>query len=795
MGFEHNGARYTLDSPISIPNASGFLWNKKMMIQATCRGYANAQFMQPEPSKYVNGPVLEAQGFMQPEQPYYAHHPGRFFYIKDADSGQFFSTPYEPVRANYEKFSFIVEPHQLSWKIQVNGVGVTQKLTLDAELCAELWELEITNTTSEQINLQVYPYFPFGYRSWMNQSASYDQDSHAIICSAIAPYQKVADYFKNKHLHQHSFLLSETIPDSWETRQKAFEGEGGLHSPDGLALEHLIRGKANYQVSAAVMQFQLSLASNQSKNLRFVFGPAQNRQQIADIRNTLFNNKMGNCSFQNDRYLEYLNKPQKPIQISTPDKEFDAFVNHWLPRQVFYHGDVNRLSTDPQTRNYLQDNMGLSYLVADQSREGFLFALSQQHYSGQMPDGILLHERAELKYINQVPHTDHCIWLPVCLRAYLNETADYDILNELVGYADSESHETVLVHIQKAMQWLEKARDERGLSLIDQGDWCDPMNMVGYKGIGVSAWLTMATAYSFKLWSEINFELNDPIEGANWRQKYQSINTLINRYFWHKNWYARGITDGGRLFGIEENDEGKIFLNPQSWAMLSGACQDEQISSVLNGIKTHLNTPYGVTMLAPSFTAMVEDIGRVTQKFPGTAENGSVYNHAAAFYVFALFEQGYKDQAFNHLIEMLPNTKDIYRRGQLPVFIPNYYRGAYYQFPEDAGQSSHLFNTGTVAWFYRSVIEQLFGLVGNQEGLIINPKIPSHWNSVSLTRWFRGACFKITIEQDHQINHFQLALDGELIEGNRITNIEVGRNYTVKVSMPVDGYKEMKTDG
>jgi cellobionic acid phosphorylase len=592
MGFEQNGARYVLNSPVTLPNASGFLWNKKMMIQATCRGYANAQFMQPEPSKYVNGPVLEAQGFMQPEQPYYAHHPGRFFYIKDSDSNDFFSTPYEPVRADYEHFEFIVEPHQLSWNIQVNGVKVIQKLTLDAELCAELWELEITNTTSEPKNLRVYPYFPFGYRSWMNQSASYDHDSHAIICSAIAPYQKVADYFKNKHLHQHSYLLSETIPDAWETRQKTFEGEGGLHNPDGLAADHLMRGNANYQVSAAVMQFAIYLPQGQSQNLRFVFGPAQNKQQIADIRSKLFSANGKHRGFQNKQYLEYLNQPQKPIEISTPDKEFDAFINHWLPRQVFYHGDVNRLSTDPQTRNYLQDNMGLSYLDANKSREGFIFALSQQHHSGQMPDGILLHKDAQLKYINQVPHTDHCIWLPVCLRAYLNETADYSILYEQIGYADSDSQDSVLEHIQRAMLWLDEGRDARGLSLIDQGDWCDPMNMVGYKGIGVSAWLTMATAYSFKLWTEIYFELDDPIEGADWRQKYQSINELINRHFWHKNWYARGITDGGRLFGIEDNDEGKIFLNPQSWAMLSGACSEDQITRVLNAVNTHLWCDY-----------------------------------------------------------------------------------------------------------------------------------------------------------------------------------------------------------
>jgi hypothetical protein len=163
---------------------------------------------------------------------------------------------------------------------------------------------------------------------------------------------------------------------------------------------------------------------------------------------------------------------------------------------VFYHGDVNRLSTDPQTRNYLQDNMGMSFIKPSVMRKAFLHALSQQEASGAMPDGILLAEGAELKYINQVPHTDHCVWLPVALKVYLDETGDYDILNEDVIGAESGVALTVSERVSSAMDWLLQARDKRGLSYIAQGDWCDPMNMVGYKGRGVSGWLTVATAYA-----------------------------------------------------------------------------------------------------------------------------------------------------------------------------------------------------------------------------------------------------------------------------------------------------------
>src|SRR5215472_9439604 len=104
----NDGKRFDLLSPTVMPRAAAFLWNKRMLLQVTCRGYAVAQFTQPEPAKYAYAPNLEARTFMQPEQPYYAHHPGRFFYVKDENTGSIFSAPYEPVRAKLDCYCFSV---------------------------------------------------------------------------------------------------------------------------------------------------------------------------------------------------------------------------------------------------------------------------------------------------------------------------------------------------------------------------------------------------------------------------------------------------------------------------------------------------------------------------------------------------------------------------------------------------------------------------------------------------------------------------------------------------------------
>lgn len=227
------------------------------------------------------------------------------------------------------------------------------------------------------------------------------------------------------------------------------------------------------------------------------------------------------------------------------------------------------------------------------------------------------------------------------------------------------------------MQWLLHERDERGLNYINQGDWCDPMNMVGYRGQGVSGWLTIATAYACMVWADICERSGRTDTAKTFRLAAEEMNALVNQYFWDGEWYARGITDDNVVFGISSDKEGRIFINPQGWALLSGAADEEKRAKLMKSVHEQLETPYGVEKLAPSYTAMREDVGRVTQKHPGTAENGAVYNHAAAFYIYGLYAVGEQDHAYRLLRKMLPgpDIEDIIRRGQLPVFIPNYYRG------------------------------------------------------------------------------------------------------------------------
>jgi cellobionic acid phosphorylase len=772
--------------PITMKFASGFLWNKTMMIHMNCRGYAVSQFMQPEPSKYSAAPNIEAQTFMQPEQGYFAHHPGRFFFVKCHDSGEVFSLPYEPMRKKLDKFTFSIGLADIVWRIEHLAIEFILTLSLAEEGAHELWRLEVKNLTDDVKNISIYPCFSIGYKSWMNQSADYCSTSNAIIASSVKPYQQLTDYYKNQQLKDGTFLLADTTPTSWTANQKAFEGEGAIHFPDGIKAEKLAQEAAYYETPIAVMQYDVRLAAQQTKEYKFIFGACKDQAEVDDIRKQYFQNS---TAFEQRQlgYQSYIDQSQHHFHLECEDKALNQFVNHWLPRQVFYHGDSNRLTTDPQTRNYLQDAIGMCFIAPEKTKQVLLTTLSQQKISGCLPDGILLHPDAEIKYINLIPHSDHCVWLPICLKVYLDETNDLGILQEKIAFADDSRLSTVAEHVELALDYLLNATDERGLSFIEQGDWCDPLNMVGHKGKGVSSWLSLASAYALQQWCHIkeNYDPSQDGKLAEYQYAAQALNYAVNKHLWDGNWYARGITDDNKCFGIADDEQGRIFLNPQSWAMLSGAADQINIAKLLHEIDQQLLTPFGPMMLAPSYTKMREDVGRLTQKYPGTAENGSVYNHASAFYAFSLFKIGQADKALAIIQQMLSSENDVLIRQQLPGFIPNYYRGAYQQFPNMAGRSSQLFNTGTVAWVYRCIIEELCGLKGEAGSLIVAPKMPSHWQKMTVKRQFLKADFIVNIYRDATVKKQVTIIDGKPASANKVENIQAGKSYCLDVLLPL----------
>mgnify|MGYP001806083416 FL=1 len=767
-----------------MPRASTFLWNRSLLLQLNCRGYASALHMQPEPGKYARAPVLEATTFLQPEQPLYAHHPGRFVYIVDEDSDALFSLPHEPVRAPADRFVFRARPDGVDWDVEHGELHCRWSVGLPPADAVELWTLHLDNRATRTRRLRVCLYFPLGYMSWMNQSARYSRELGGIVARCVSGYQKREDWPRIARLKDHTVLLHARQPDSWECRQAVFEGEGGLHAPDALRAANLAGGEALYEVPAACLQYRIELAAASSEQLRFAFGPAHDEAEIRALRQRYLSGDGFERALGERRAA--LAPAREALDLRTPDAPLDAFVQPWLCRQALYLGEANRFCTDPQTRNYLQDAMGLAFLQPEAARAHFLRVLEQQEEDFGLPDGILLHPDAELKYINQIPHADHALWLPICLAVWLQESGDYAFLGHTVR--DRLGREIrVAQRVERALHWLLQRRDGRGLSLIGHGDWCDPMNMVGHLGRGVSGWLSIALVHALRVWAEV-CEASSDLLAANparaLRAEADALAATVQTWLWDGDWFARGITDHGRRFGIQADDEGRIFLNPQAWALLAGLPSMDQQQRMLRAVEAHLQSPSGLALCDPPFTRLHDDIGRVTQKFPGSAENGSVYSHAVAFHINGLYARGEGERAYALLRQLLPcaDSEAALARGQLPSFIPNYYRGAHRLYPQTAGRSSQLPNSGAVAWLLRAVVQGLFGLKGDREGLCFAPQLPAAWNEARVTRRFRGA--ELEIHYQRHAGPLTVSVDGETLPVARLCGLQAGRRHQVQVRVP-----------
>ena len=191
-----------------------------MLLQVNCRGYTISKYMDTDISQYSYAPNIEAKTFFQPEQPYYAHHPGRFFYLQDVDTGKLYSAPYEPVRQLPECFSFSAGSSDVKWELNFDGIAVEVKVELAEEDIIEIWTVRLKNESGRPRNLKLLPYFTIGFMSWMNQSARFDEQLNGIIATCVTPYQKLHEYPRIKDLKDKSFLICDQTPQGWETSRE-----------------------------------------------------------------------------------------------------------------------------------------------------------------------------------------------------------------------------------------------------------------------------------------------------------------------------------------------------------------------------------------------------------------------------------------------------------------------------------------------------------------------------------------------------------------------------------------------
>jgi len=448
-----------------------------------------------------------------------------------------------------------------------------------------------------------------------------------------------------------------------------------------------------------------------------------------------------------DEYLRH-------VKVNTPDEKMNAMMNVWNQYQCavtfdmarnsgYYHGG---LLFGTGMRDQFQDILGMVIAAPDRVRARLLNALRFQ-----FRDGSTLHNFFKMTDSGErTNHSDTPLWIPFGIIEYLNETADLSILDERVTYYD-EGSGTVYEHLVRALDFAISATTQRGLPKIMNGDWNDTLDHIGPLGKGETVWGAFFLAYMLKKTYELLDIRGDAETRARWEAFYTRLETVTNEACWDGDWYLRAFRDNGEAVGSHAHAQGKIFINAQTWSVISGLAPKDRADKALASTKRHLGTPYGIQIVWPSFTTVDDSIGLISRCVPGKKENGAVFNHASSWFILASIMNGDADGAFDVYTNMLPfnSSKDIDRYETEPYVFAEYVTSPDH---ETENQASHSWLTGTAVWMYRIALDHILGFRTSVHGMTFAPNIPSHWESFTAERTFRGKRIVLTVTNPEGVN-------------------------------------------
>jgi cellobiose phosphorylase len=370
--------------------------------------------------------------------------------------------------------------------------------------------------------------------------------------------------------------------------------------------------------------------------------------------------------------------------------------------------------------------------------------------------------------VDQKAYSDSALWLVFTLCSYLKESGDLDFLEESYPYFD-EGRDSVLKHVQKALDFLEANRGQHGLCLIKFGDWNDSLTAIGKEGRGESIWLSMAYAEALREMKDLYEELGKEAMATLMEDRYLSIREAVNRHAWDGHWYLRCFDDEGLPIGSASNKQGRIFLNAQSWALISGIATPERAEACIQSADELLATTMGYRLLAPTFMEPEDRIGRISCLEPGICENGTVYSHVNAWMVLGLLRAGKPDKAYEVFRQITPGypsgANPDPKENMPPYIFANGYYGPDHR--NNPYQMEFTWITGSVAWFYNVLSREMLGVKPGYGGLRLEPRLPSEWDSCQVSRVFRGRHFRISIRRSPGKEE-KLILNGERLESRDI---------------------------
>ena len=731
--------------------------------------------------------------------------PGHYVYLRDAEDGDYWSISWQPVGKPLDQAKYTCR-HGMSYttyECDYKGIKASQTLMVPMDDAVELWDVRLKNTTDKERRLSVFSYCEFSFHHIMIDNQNFQM---SLYCAGSSYEENIIEYDLFYEEFGYQYFTSNVTPDGFDCLRDSFLG--AYRTEDNpIAVE---RGtcSGSHELGnnhCGSLQKDLVLAPGEEVRLIFMLGEGS-REAGKKIRKKY--SDMANVDAAYAQLRDYWENKFAQLQIRTPNEGMNTLINTWN----LYQAEVNIMfsrfasfievggRTGLGYRDTAQDAMTIPHSNPEKCRQRIvelLRGLTTKGYGLHLfsPEWFDPDAKKEKKKPFKSPTviptvnakdivhgledacSDDALWLVPSIIEYIKETGETGFADEVVTYADG-GEGTVYEHMKRILDFSAEQVGATGICKGLRADWNDCLNLGG----GESAMVSFLHYWAISHFLQLAEYLGRTEDVEKYQAMRERVGDVCNRELWDKEWFIRGITKNGKKIGTSEDAEGKVHLESNAWAVLSGAADVEKGKRAMDSVDKYLFTPYGILLNAPSYTVPDDDIGFVTRVYPGLKENGSIFSHPNPWAWAAECVLGRGDRAMKFYNALCP----YYQNKMIEIRQSEPYSYCQFVVGRDHtafGRARHPFMTGSGGWAYFSATRYMLGIRPDFEHLTIDPCIPADWKKFSAVRRWRGAEYDIHVENPDGVMKGvrELYLDGEKVD--RIPVMAQGSRHDVRVVM------------
>lgn len=723
--------------------------------------------------------------------------PGRYIYLRDDESGDFWSASWQPVAKDLNDYQ-VKCCHGMGYtRMEASYAGISSKAVyyVPQGKAYEVWALTVTNDSDRDRSLTLT-----GYAEFTNHS-NYEQDQVNLQYSlfigrtvfegnritqqihgnldALAQGEDVDD----KTVTERFFGLAGAPVSSYCGDKTAFLGAyHGYGNPQGVAAGDLGNLESYNENSCGALSCKVKLAPGESKTILFATGMKPSAQAAAILAG--YTDPAAQVQQEVDALKAEWYSRFSHLQVETPDPAFNTMLNTWNAYNCFITFIWSRaasliycgLRNGYGYRDTVQDIQGIIHLEPEMACEKIRFMLSAQvDNGGGLPLVKFTHNPGhedtpdDPSYVKETGHpayrADDALWLFPTVYKYVAESGNLAFLDEMIPFANKDQG-TVYEHLKRAVEFSLNHLGPHGLPAGLYADWNDCLRLGAN---GESAFVAFQFYYAMRILRQFAAHRGADQDVRWLDEKLTEYQSRIQELCWDGDRFIRGFTEAGERIGEAAAPEANFWLNPQSWAVISGLADSHQADTIMEGVSQRLNTAYGAVLMDPPYHAHAFDGALAVIYNPGTKENAGIFSQSQGWLILAEALCGHGERAFGYFTENAPAAQN--DRAEIRHLEPYCY-GQFTEGPASKhfGRSQVHWLTGTASTVMVGCVEGILGLRPDLDGLRLAPAIPKEWDSFTMEKDFRGHRLHICVVNPghHESGCRSLTLNGQAMPDNYI---------------------------